>query len=104
MIVDEPSSYAYYGSIVAAPYAGKVFENLFAYTGMTPAPTEDVKTVIMPELSQMSLTEALRKLKELGLQCEIAGNTDKITGVLPMPGTEIPEGDVVLIRTEEIEI
>ena len=52
----------------------------------------------------MSLTEALRKLKELGLQCEIAGNTDKITGVLPMPGTEIPEGDVVLIRTEEIEI
>lgn len=104
MIVDEPSSYAYYGSIVAAPYAGKVFENLFAYTGMTPAPTEDVKTVIMPELSQMSLTEALIKLKELGLQCEIAGNTDKITGVLPMPGTEIPEGDVVLIRTEEIEI
>ena len=58
----------------------------------------------MPELMQMSLTEALRKLKELGLQCEIAGNTDKIIGVLPMPGTQIPEGDVVLIRTEEIEI
>lgn len=104
MIVDEPSSYAYYGSIVAAPYAGKVFENIFAYKGMTPKPAEDVKTVIMPELMQMSLTEALRKLKELGLQCEIAGNTDKITGVLPMPGTKIPEGDVVLIRTEEIEI
>ncbi len=104
MIVDEPSSYAYYGSIVAAPYAGKVFENIFAYKGMTPKPTEDVKTVIMPELMQMSLTEALRKLKELGLQCEIAGNTDKIIGVLPMPGTQIPEGDVVLIRTEEIEI
>ena len=104
MIVDEPSGYTYYGSLVAAPYAGRVFENLFAYKGMLPAASDDVKTVIMPDLTDMSLTEALRKLKELSLQCEIAGNTDKILSVMPMPGTEIPEGDVVLIRTEEIEI
>lgn len=104
MIVDEPGGYAYYGSLVAAPYAGKVFENLFAYKGMKPAASEEVKTVVMPDLMEMSLSEALKKLKELNLQCEIVGNTDKILSTLPMPSAVIPEGDVVLIRTEETDV
>ncbi len=101
MIVDEPNSYAYYGSLVAAPYAGKVFENLFSYAGMTPTSEEPPKTVPMPDIIGLSLTEALKKLKEAGLQYELAGDTDKILGTMPVAGTEVPIGDIVLVRTED---
>ena len=101
MIVDEPDSYAYYGSIVAAPYAGKVFENLFAYVGMTPTTEAPQATVPMPDVVGLSLSEALRRLKEAGLQCEIAGDTDNILGTMPAAGTLVPVGDIVLVRTAE---
>ncbi len=101
MIVDEPDSYAYYGSIVAAPYAGKVFENLFAYVGMAPTTEAPQATVPMPDVVGLSLSEALRRLKEAGLQCEIAGDTDNILGTMPAAGTLVPVGDIVLVRTAE---
>lgn len=104
MIVDEPSGYAYYGSLVAAPYAGKVFGDLFAYDGGRPEDSGETEKIPMPDLMGMSLSEALKKLKELELQYEITGNTDKIIGTMPMPTTMIPKGDVILIRTEENEI
>ena len=103
MIVDEPDSYAYYGSIVAAPYAGKVFSSLFAYEGMTPEHTEQPETVPMPDLTELSLSEAINRLKKLGLRYEIAGDTDDIIGTLPAASTPVPIGDIVLIRTRETE-
>ena len=50
MIVDEPSSYAYYGSIVAAPSVSKVLSKIFAYTQEPMQTTEQVEYVTMPNL------------------------------------------------------
>lgn len=101
MIVDEPSSYAYYGSIVAAPYVGQVFKKIFDYKGI--APTEEIKEkeyVEMPFLDGKGLNESVNALEALGLNYEIAGEGEKVISTLPLVGEKVEKGDIVLLRTE----
>lgn len=102
MIVNEPNSYAYYGSIVAAPYAGEVFAKIFDYTGLKPSVSaESVGSVNMPDLIGRSAAECAEALKSLGLTFEIAGSDGKCTGVVPAPGTQVSLDDVVLVRLSD---
>lgn len=100
-IVDEPSTGAYYGSVVAAPYASQIFSRTFAYRGLTPA--EDVvkePEFEMPDLIGMSITEASVVLAEKGLYYEYygeAGNGNKVTYQLPAPGSYVDKNNTVYI-------
>lgn len=101
MIVDEPSSYAYYGSIVAAPYVGKVFSGIFGYENI--APTEEIapkEYVEMPFLDGKGLNECVNILSSLGLGCEIAGEGERAASSVPTVGERVEKGDIVLIRAE----
>ena len=102
MTVDEPSSGAYYGSIVAAPYVGGIFSKIFAYERIAATCDEsEAEYVDMPELTDKSTDYALEELKKLGLYVECAGEGDTVISTLPLSGTKIKKGDIVLIRTEE---
>ncbi len=102
MTVDEPSSGAYYGSIVAAPYVGGIFSKIFAYERISATCDEsETEYVDMPELTDKSTDYALEELKKLDLYVECAGDGDTVISTLPLSGTKIKKGDVVLIRTEE---
>lgn len=100
ILVDEPSAGAYYGSLVAAPYGKQFFEELFAFYDM-PKDDESVvkEEVIMPELTGLSLAEALVELSKCGLQCEIDGSGGIIKDQLPPAGTKLYKGDTVLLVT-----
>lgn len=101
MIVDEPGGYMYYGSLVAAPYAGEVFKKIFDYTGLKPSQTDTVvEWVNMPDVLGLSPEEASKRLSERGLLFESDGEGSSVASCVPVPGTRIPKGDVVLIRTE----
>ena len=101
MIVDEPSGYAYYGSLVAAPYAGQVFKKIFDYTALAPSVSgEIVETVDMPNLIGLPVSEAGEILSALGLEYEIAGDIGNVISSVPIAGTKVRKGDVVLVRTE----
>ena len=101
MIVDEPSGYAYYGSLVAAPYAGEVFKKIFDYTALAPSVSgEVVETVDMPSVIGLPASEAGEIISSLGLKYELAGDIGKVISCVPVPGTKVHKGDVVLIRTE----
>lgn len=100
MTVDEPSSGAYYGSIVAAPYVGDVFSKIFAYEQIAPTDNaEKIEYIDMPELTDKSVDYALNELKKLGLYVECAGDGDTVISTLPLSETKVKKGDVVLIRT-----
>ena len=100
MTVDEPSSGAYYGSIVAAPYVGNIFFNIFAYEQIAPTDNaEKIEYIDMPELTDKSVDYALNELKKLGLYVECAGDGDTVISTLPLSETKVKKGDVVLIRT-----
>lgn len=91
MIVDEPQGYQYYGSLVAAPYVGEIFRNIFAYKNVQPRYTADEmntvgKTVAMPNIMNMNVKEATDLLRSLGIEYEYTGEGDRVTYQMPSPG------------------
>ena len=98
MIVDEPSGYAYYGSIVAAPYAGNTFARIFDYLAIPQAATEPEQYTVMPELTGMPADGVTEALKAAGLSFETAGEGETVVSTVPAAGEQLPVGDVVLVR------
>ena len=101
MIVDEPGGYMYYGSLVAAPYAGAVFEKIFDYTALAPSVSNKVTEYVnMPDVVGLDATEAAALLNAQGLAFEISGDGGTVKSCVPVPETKVEKGDVVLIRTD----
>lgn len=105
VVVDEPSSGAYYGSIVATPYAKKVFEGIIEYKNIQPTGDVDAdnklieETITMPNLVGKSLSEAASILATLNLQYEIEGDGGVVLRQTPPPNTKVRERAIVLIGT-----
>lgn len=106
VVVDEPSSGAYYGSIVATPYAKQIFESIISYKNYQP--TENIldeqknmeKNIPMPNLIGKSLTESVEILTKLNLQYEIQGEGSMIVNQLPQEGTLMFKNGIALLYTE----
>lgn len=104
VVVDEPSSGAYYGSIVATPYAKKVFESIIEYKQLEPENLEEDLKLIeekieMPNLVGMSLSKAVSTLAQLNLQYEIDGEGGIILSQTPPPKTMVREKAIILLGT-----
>ena len=98
MIVDEPQGYMYYGSLVAAPYAGSVFKKIFDYEDIAPSAAPAVEYTLMPDVVGESPTDAVARLEQAGLSVELVGEGDKVIAQTPVPNTAIAQNDTVLIR------
>ncbi|MBD5132120.1 MAG: PASTA domain-containing protein [Clostridiales bacterium] len=96
-IVDEPQGYVYYGSLVAAPYAGRVFGEIFDYADIAPTESVDIEYVPMPDVIGMTVAEAVSLLEMTGLNVETVGE-GKVTAQTPVPDTKVKKGECVLIR------
>lgn len=101
--VDEPGTGVYYGSLVAAPYAKKIFSSIFEYLGIEPTNlTEDLKklnaTISMPNLVGYSLTNAASILKSMKLNYEVDGENAYIIFQSIPPGEMLFEGEIVLLK------
>jgi len=105
VIVDEPKG-AYYGGTVAAPIAGTIFERIFETKGVeTNNNLEADKKALeanieLPNLTGMTLNEAVAILNSLGLQYLTQGEGKTVTGQISPPGTMVFSGDVVLLIFE----
>lgn len=104
LMVDEPGTGAYYGSVVASPYAKEIFAGMFDYLNIKPddpaLASAEVATVTMPDLINKTLTEAVTTLVSLGLSYEIDGEGLTITNQLPPAGTKVKVTDIVIICAE----
>lgn len=98
MIVDEPQGYVYYGSLVAAPYAGGVFKKIFDYTGLKPTTLPTQELTFMPDVVGESVRDAVAALEKIGLSVELVGDGDAVTAQTPVPNTRIAVNDAVLLR------
>lgn len=99
-LVDEPQGYVYYGSIVAAPYVGEIFSALFSQYDV-PASGETAKAeVVMPDITDLSFSDAAALLKKSGLDYQYAG-TGKVVYQLPAAGAKIEKGALVYFAMQE---
>ncbi len=104
IIADEPTGGSYYGSIVATPYAKMVIEDIISYKKYQPSNLEEdlqklKPTIAMPNVVGLSVEEAMHKISEAKLQCEIEGEGDVIENQLPAPNTMLCENSIVLLKT-----
>ncbi|MGN0796978.1 MAG: penicillin-binding protein [Christensenellales bacterium] len=104
MLVDEPQGYVYYGSIVAAPYVGAIFADIFAYKGIAPHFEGNEKElneeIVMPDLMDKPLAEASATLRSLGIDCEISGESGKVVYQVPAAGAKIKKKTVAFFACQ----
>jgi len=100
LCVDESSSGAYYGSVVAKPYAKQIFEGIIDYKNLP----KDDKTIVsksftVPDLVGLSITKAVAVLEEMGIYYEVDGEGGKVKSQFPSPTTIIDSSTSVVIST-----
>ncbi|MDD4316178.1 MAG: penicillin-binding transpeptidase domain-containing protein, partial [Clostridia bacterium] len=100
MMVDEPQGGVYYGSLVAAPYVGEIFKNIFNYKGIAPQNTEPEEYFIMPSLIGMNEMQARNALYNKNLYYEITGQGGKVVSQIPIAGSLVSKGNVVLFELD----
>ncbi len=100
LCVDEPSSGAYYGSVVAKPYAKEIFEGIIEYKNI-PKVSNDVvdEEIIVPQLAGKSLTQALVILDKLNVNYEVAGEGSVVISQFPSANTKVKKSSTLLIST-----
>lgn len=103
VVVDEPGTVAYYGSVVASPYAKEIFSAIFEYKNIAPSNEnfeKPVANIPVPNLVGLSLTEACITLSHLGLNYEIQGEGGTIVSQIPPAGGLASKGESVYLITD----
>jgi cell division protein FtsI (penicillin-binding protein 3) len=124
VVVDEPQGNSY-GGVVAAPIFKAIMEKALPYLHVVPKGTmivkneldsarvkevsetqsiidevrvgKGVKTVVMPDLTGLSMRNALSRMEGRGVIIKVSGN-GKVVEQVPRPGTVIERGDICYLK------
>ena len=98
VIIDNPKNGEHFGGIVAAPFAGELFNNIFNYISLNEGQLDAKdESVIIPDLRGDKVTSAEKTLNELGINCVIEGDGTFVTSVTPIPGYTVKKGDSITL-------
>lgn len=98
VIIDNPKNGEHFGGIVAAPFAGELFNNIFNYISLNEGQLDQKdESVIIPDLRGDKVTSAEKTLNELGINCVIEGDGTFVTSVTPLPGYKVKKGDSITL-------
>ena len=78
--------------------------DILPYLGVAQHFSEDDiagKSIVVEELTGLTLEQAQKRLKEQGLGCQIAGTGGTVTGQIPAAGKTVPGGSEVLLYLGE---
>ena len=98
LCVDEPSSGAYYGSVVASPYAKQIFSGMFDYKNIKPSNFVEQEQVTVPNLVGKTISEAYSVLNGLGFYFEVDGEDGIVVSQFPSPDTKLHIGSTILLK------
>ena len=98
--VDEPEGYLYYGSQVAAPMVGEIFNSIFKYE-KTEKSVPDSEYVVfnMPDFIGMTYEQVKKSCKDLNIYFEVEGE-GTVVDQFPYPNTECTQKNVVFLKFE----
>ncbi len=100
IMVDEPTIGSRYGSTAAAPYVGKVLEQILPYMGVEAVYSDkelEKMALTVPNLNYWTVALATNYLDSLGVGYEIVGDGKYIKTQVPSHGTSIEKGSGKLI-------
>ena len=95
------------GGVMAAPTVGAVMESILPYLGVEQNYTEEDaagRTVILEDMTGLTVAEAKKLLKQQGLVCVLEGAADVVTAQIPAAGQAVSgDSQVILYLGEEPE-
>lgn len=94
--VDEPQGYLYYGSQVAAPFVGNIFEQILNYT-QEPKREEERKVITIPDYVGLDYESVVIKSRKDGIYIETDGEGDVVTSQFPLPNVEVYDNAVLFL-------
>jgi len=112
VVLDNPTAIAHTGGVTAASVAGKLIEDILTYLEVERRYTEEEKKnirnpVTVPEVRNMTLSDAKKQLSELGLEYKIEGsgynNETIIMEQMPKPGATVMEKSSIILYTYKPE-
>jgi stage V sporulation protein D (sporulation-specific penicillin-binding protein) len=99
IVVDEPTSTVKYGSVVAAPYVSSFLESALPYLGYESAAEE--KYTCVGSLIGLPTADAVKKLKEAGVEYLVIGKGEIVAAQTPNPNDPfINSAGKVILYTE----
>ncbi|MBS4211945.1 MULTISPECIES: penicillin-binding protein [Neobacillus] len=87
------------GAIPVSAIFNPVMQNSLHYLNIQPSAAEKTNVSELPDLQGMDVNEAVKSLKDKGIEAVVLGTGTKVDKQLPKAGTEILEGEKVVIRT-----
>lgn len=102
IMADEPMSGEYYGSRVAVPCSRKVMEEVLPYLGYYPEYSKEEAEnldVIVPLVEDLTVEEAKKEIEQKGLTCEVIGDENTVVEQMPITGTTVAQGGIVILYT-----
>ena len=97
--VNEPSSGAYYGSVVASPYGKQIFEGLFRYKNIPKDFETQEDFFVIPNICGLPLSQAIIALDKQNINYEISGDGGLVVSQFPISGTKVAKGGYIVINT-----
>ena len=99
-ITDEADVPVDYGSVTAAPFAKDILAQSLMYLGIAPETAETTPEVKVPDVAQLSVSEATKLLREAGLTVQKMGEGDEVAEQLPAANATLQQGGVVILYTQ----
>lgn len=104
VMMDEPQVAVRYGGTIAAPVVGSIIEETLEYLGVERQYTENevnTETINVPELRNMSVSDAEQQAKNAGLKVRKVGSGETVLDQLPKPSVAVSKNSTVILYTEE---
>ena len=92
------------GGVMAAPTVGAVMADILPYLGVSRDLSDEdpaLRQVLVEDFTGMSLQDAEKKIRSLGLDLKTVGEGEAVLGQIPAPGQTIPGGTQVLLYLQE---
>ncbi len=92
------------GGVMAAPTVGAVMADILPYLEVKRSYAEDDaagREVMVEDFTGLTLTEAQKQLKQLGLTAETIGTGETVTAQIPGPGNMVPGNSQLLLYLGE---
>lgn len=108
----DPKGESYMGGVIAAPLAGRIIEDTLSYLGVERRYSDDDKEmmteeVFVPEVRKKTINEAVKSIKEHGLEYKVEGEKDNREAIVveqtPKPDASIPKKSIVVLYTYKPE-
>lgn len=107
VMLDEPKLDNVFGSVIAAPVVGAIYQEMLPYVGLEATLTaeeQDQTEIKVPYLVGYKPHDAQGELTVLGLQTRIVGNGPEVLRQIPLADQKIPKGMTVTLFTDEESI